>query len=73
MGNTARLPIAARNTETKGHHNSSKWFKVPLGSQYQLVKILLSSQWQLQWDTHIYNKPEIPGQTVCYKQEFVIS
>ena len=20
-----------------------------------------------------YNKPEIPGQTVCYKQEFVIS
>ena len=22
---------------------------------------------------HSYNKPEIPGQTVCYKQEFVIS
>ena len=22
---------------------------------------------------HSYNKPEIPAQTVCYKQEFVIS
>ena len=22
---------------------------------------------------HSYNEPEIPGQTVCYKQEFVIS
>ena len=22
---------------------------------------------------HSYNKPEIPGQSVCYKQEFVIS
>ena len=22
---------------------------------------------------HSYNKPEIPGQTVCYNQEFVIS
>ena len=22
---------------------------------------------------HSYNKPEIPGQTVCYKQEFLIS
>ena len=22
---------------------------------------------------HSYNKPEFPGQTVCYKQEFVIS
>ena len=22
---------------------------------------------------HSYNKPEIPGQTICYKQEFVIS
>ena len=22
---------------------------------------------------HSYNKPEIPGRTVCYKQEFVIT
>ena len=27
----------------------------------------------VQWNTHYYNKPEIPGRTVCYKQEFVIS
>ena len=34
-----------------------------LGLQYPLI----------QRNTRSYNKPEIPGQTVCYKHEFVIS
>ena len=38
----------------------------------QLCRQVYVCIYYVQWNTHILNKPEIPGQTVCYKQEFVI-
>ena len=34
------------------------------------IKVIANVPFIIQWNT--YNKPEIPDQTVCYKQEFVI-